>query len=204
MTQSHHCSSIEMRFQGLKLTAIAKAIKIVLKNALMLLLFKPFIQGSQHILQTPSQVLSTDASSLSKASTFNTTHLSYSFDFFSYLLYYSISSRAYIHFLYSCSLCNKSPDFCCYLLASPPSPSPPQALHCQLFTSATLWPLLLLLFVDVESACPHPAPLGERALWPTAGAGGPHCAGWGASVLPGVSRGRVSTLVGKPLNFTCY
>lgn len=93
-----------MRFQGLKLIAMAKAIKIILKNTVLLCLLQPFIQGPQCTSQTPRWALSTNAALLSKVSTFNSPHLPYSFDFLSHLFRCSISSRAYIHSLYSCSL----------------------------------------------------------------------------------------------------
>lgn len=92
-----------MRFQGLKLIAMAKAIKIILKNTVLLCLLQPFIQGPQCTSQTPRWALSTNAALLSKVSTFNSPHLPYSFDFLSHLFRCSISSRAYIHSLYSYS-----------------------------------------------------------------------------------------------------
>lgn len=131
-----------MRFQGLKLIAIAKAIKIILEDTVLLFLLRSFILGSQCTLQIPSWALSTNAASLTKVCTFNATHLSYSFDFFSRPFLHSISSKAYIQFFYSWTLCNKNPDFCPYLLASHP-PCPLQTLHRCPLTSAALWASLL-------------------------------------------------------------
>lgn len=70
-------------------------------------------------------------------------------------------------------------------------PLPHWPLRCWPFTSAALRPQPLL-FADAERASlfPRPAPWGEGAP----------CAGRGAPVPLGVSRGRTSTLAGKPLH----
>lgn len=189
-----------MRFQGLKLIAIAKAIKIILKDTVLLLLLSSFILGSQCTLQMPSWALSTNVASLPKVRTFNATHLPYSFDFFSHLFLYSISSRAYTQFLSSWTLCSKNPDFCPYLLASSHPLCPLQTLYCCPLTSAVLWaPPLPFAGAGGESLFPCPVPSNSGAPSPAASAGGPCCPGQGEPVLLGVSRGQMSTAMGKSL-----
>lgn len=166
----------------------------------LLFLLRSFIPASQCTLQIPSWALSTNAASLPKVCTFNATYLSYSFDFFSHLFLHSISSRAYIHFFYSWTLCNKNPDFCPYLLASSHCPCPLQTLHCCPLTSAGLW-APPLLFADAEGASlfPCPVPSNNGAPSPAANAGGPSCPGQVEPVLVGVSRGQMSSPMGKSL-----
>lgn len=118
----------------------------------------------------------------------------------SHLFLYSIPSRAYIPFFYSWTLCNKNPDFCPYLLAPSHPACPLQTLHCCPLTSAVLW-APPLPFADTEGASlfPCPVPSNNDAPSLAANASSPCCPGQGDPVLLGVSRGQMSTAMGKSL-----
>lgn len=98
------------------------------------------------------------------------------------------------------NLWNLNPDFCPYLLASSHSACPQQTLHCCPLTSAALW-APPLPFADAEGASllPCPVPSNNGAPSPAANADSPCCPGQGDPVLLGVSRGQMSTPMGKSL-----
>lgn len=156
-----------MRFQGLKLIAIVKAIKIISKNTVLLFLLRPFIPGSQSTLQTPRRALSTNAVSLTEVSTSNATYLSYSFDFSPPAFSRTPFVPELAHTLSTLfSLCDKSPDFCRYLLASSHPHSPPQLLHLAIPSSS---PLTAVAAVCIALPTSLLSLSGEGAPRPAAG-----------------------------------